>query len=300
MINTNSGELPMSLQHTPIPRRMLGRTGVELSIVGLGGIVVSQLEQSLANSIVADAVERGVNYFDVAPTYGDAEARLGPALEPFRKNVFLACKTTQRDRESAAANIDQSLKVLRTDHFDLYQLHCLQSLPDVDKALGPGGVMEAVEAAKRAGKIRFIGFSAHSVEAALAAMDRYPFDTILFPVNFVLFTKANFGPQVLAEANRRGLGVLALKAMAKSTWPATTDKKARPNPKCWYLPCEIPEEASLALRWTLSKPITAAIPPGDERYFSVAMDTAERFQPLTEEEEQRLMLSATGAEPIMR
>jgi predicted aldo/keto reductase-like oxidoreductase len=283
-----------------IPRRKLGRTGVELSIVGLGGIVVSKLEQTLANSIVANAVERGVNYFDVAPTYDDAEEKLGPALEPFRDRVFLACKTIKRDKESAATLLDQSLKKLRTDHFDLYQFHCFQTVKEIDQALGPGGAMEAVDAAKRAGKVRFIGFSAHSTEAALAAMDRYPFDSILFPFNFVLFTQYNFGPQVLAEANRRGMGVLALKAMAKSTWPASIDKSARPNPKCWYYPCEITNEAALALRWTLSKPITAAIPPGDERYFPVALDAAENFRPVTSDEEQSLMFSAAGAEAFLR
>ncbi|MBI3829192.1 MAG: aldo/keto reductase [Planctomycetes bacterium] len=283
-----------------IPRRKLGRTGVELSIVGMGGIVVSDTEQSFANRTVAQAVARGVNYFDVAPTYGNAEERLGPALEPYRQDVFLACKTTKRDKASAAAELDASLQRLRTDHVDLYQFHALTEMKDLDRVLGPGGAMEAFLEARKAGKIRFIGFSAHSSETALAALDRFAFDTILFPINYVLFTQANFGPAVLAKALEKGVGILALKAMARTTWPASIKKSAHPNPKCWYQPCAMPEEAALALRWTLAHPVTAALPPGDETYFPFALDVAERFQPLDPNEEQALRAQAAGLDPIMR
>ncbi len=284
----------------PIPKRRLGKTGVDLSIIALGGVAVMDTEQSFANSLVAEAFDRGINYFDVAPSYDNAQERLGPALEPYRRRVFLACKTLERGREGAAAELEQSLKLLRTDHLDLYQLHALTKMEDLEKALGPGGAMETFVAARQAGKIRFIGFSAHSVETALAALDRFDFDTILFPTNFVLFSQANFGPQVQARARQKGMGILALKAMAKTKWPESMKAGERPNSKCWYQPCAISEEASLALRWTLSQPITAAVPPGDERLFRLAMDVAQRFQPLREEEEKTLMARAAGVEPLFR
>jgi len=282
------------------PKRRLGKTGVKLSIIGFGGIVVTDTEQSWANNIVAEAFDRGINYFDVAPTYGNAQERLGPALEPYRKRVFLACKTTKRDKEGAAAELDESLRLLRTDYLDLYQLHALTKMEELEKALGPGGAMETYVAARKAGKIRFIGFSAHSVETALAAMDRFDFDTILFPFNFVLFSQANFGPQVLERARKKGLGILALKAMAKTKWPESMKESERPQPKCWYEPAALPEEAALALRWTLSQPITAAVPPGDEKYFRLAMDVGQKFAPVTKEEEKTLMAQAAGVEPIFR
>jgi len=282
-----------------IPRRKLGNTGVELSIVGLGGIIVTDNSPEFASQVVGDAVARGVNYFDVAPTYGNAELRLGPALEPYRKDVFLACKTIKRDGPSAQIELEQSLQLLRTDHFDLYQLHGLSKMEELEQCLGKGGALETFEAAKRAGKIRFIGFSAHSVEVALAAMARYPFDTILFPVNYVLFSQANFGPQVLAEAQKLGLGILALKAMARSVWPKGLKGNERSSQKCWYQPCDLPTEASLALRWTLSKAVTSALPPGDERYFPVALDVAENCKPLSAEEEKTLFAQAEGLEPIL-
>ncbi len=286
-------------QLPPIPKRRLGKTGIDLSIIALGGVAVMDTEQPFANNLVAEAFDRGINYFDVAPSYNNAQERLGPALAPYRQRVFLACKTLARDKAGAAAELDQSLKLLRTDHVDLFQLHALTKMEDLEKALGPGGAMETFLAARQAGKIRFIGFSAHSVETALAALDRFDFDTLLFPTGFVLFSQANFGPQVHARARQKGMGILALKAMAKGKWPASVKQSERPA-KCWYQPCAFPEEASLALRWTLSRPITAAVPPGEERYFRLAMDVAQRFEPLSAEEEKSLMARAAGVEPLFR
>jgi aryl-alcohol dehydrogenase-like predicted oxidoreductase len=263
----------------------------------LGGIVVTNTEQAFANNIVAEAFDRGINYFDVAPSYGNAQERFGPALAPYRSRSFLACKTGERTKSGAAKELEESLRLLRTDHLDLYQFHHLTTMDEVNTVFGPEGAMETFQAAKKAGKVRFIGFSAHSAEAALAALDRYEFDTILLPINFVLFSQANFGPQVVARAREKGMGILALKSMAKTTWPAA-QMKNHPHPKCWYQPAALPDEAALGLRWTLSQPITAAVPPGDENYFRLAMDVAQRFARIKPEEEKTLMARAQGVEPI--
>jgi aryl-alcohol dehydrogenase-like predicted oxidoreductase len=266
-------------------RRTLGNTGAELSIIGLGGIVVARLPQEEANRIVAGAVDRGVNYFDVAPTYGDAQDRLGPALQPYRKDAFLACKTTERTAEGSAKELEGSLRALRTDHVDVYQLHGLITMEEVETAFGPGGAMETFTRAKQQGKARFLGFSAHSVEAALEALRRYPFDSVLFPFNYVCWHKGDFGPQVLEAARQAGAGRLALKAMARTNW---ADRSKARYDKTWYEPFDELEPASLALRWTLSQDITAAVPPGEPKVFAMALDIAARFQPITPEEEARL------------
>jgi predicted aldo/keto reductase-like oxidoreductase len=281
----------------PIARRALGQTGEQLSIIAFGGILVMDREPGATANLVAEAVDRGINYFDVAPSYGNAQERLGPALAPYRNKCFLAGKTEGRMKDDSRAQLEQSLKLLKTDHLDLYQFHALTKMSDLDKVLGPGGAMETMEAAKKEGKIRFIGFSVHSVETALAALDRYNFDTVLFPVNWVLFTQANFGPQILKRAQEKMIGALALKSMAKTVWPAT-EKPHHPQPNCWYKPAGFPDEASLGLRWTLGHPITAAIPPGDEQYFRLAMDVAQNFKPLDAHEEQALLGSSHGVEPI--
>jgi aryl-alcohol dehydrogenase-like predicted oxidoreductase len=281
----------------PIARRTLGKTGEKLSILGFGGIVVMDETTGEATNIVAEAVDRGINYFDVAPSYGNAQERLGPALAPYRNKCFLACKTEGRMKDDSRKQLEESLRLLKTDHLDLYQFHALTKMTDLDKVLGPGGAMETMEAAKKEGKIRYIGFSVHSAETAVAAMDRYPFDTVLFPVNWVLFTQAGFGPQILKKAQEKKMGILALKSMAKTVWPAG-ERENHPEPKCWYQPAAFPGEASLGLRWTLGHPITAAIPPGDERYFRLAMDVAQNYKPLETHEEQALLAGGHGVEPI--
>src|SRR5271165_190240 len=295
--SANSLQGAANTSSQPIAKRALGKTGEQLSIIGFGGIVVMDETPGASANIVSEAVDRGINYFDVAPSYGNAQERLGPALEPYRKNVFLACKTDGRTKDESRRDLEQSLRLLKTDHLDLYQFHALTKMKDLDQVLAPGGAMETMEAARKEGKIRYIGFSVHSAETAVAALERYPFDTILFPVNWVLFSQANFGPQILKKAQDKRVGILALKAMAKTTWP-DAQKKDHPEPKCWYQPAAFPDEAGLGLRWTLGHPITAAIPPGDERYFRLAMDVAQSFKPLAAHEEQALLSGGHGVEPI--
>jgi aryl-alcohol dehydrogenase-like predicted oxidoreductase len=295
--STNQLQSSTVTKSNPIVRRTLGRTGEQLSIIGFGGIVVMNEEPGAAANVVAEAVDRGINYFDVAPSYGNAQERLGVALAPYRRNCFLACKTDGRLKDDSRAQLEESLRLLKTDHVDLYQFHALTKMTDLDKVLGPGGAIETMEAAKKEGKIRYIGFSVHSAETALAAMNRYNFDTVLFPVNWVLFTQAGFGPQILKRAQEKKMGILALKGMAKTVWSAD-QRQNHPDPKCWYQPAAFPDEASLGLRWTLGHPITAAIPPGDERYFRLAMDVAQAYKPLEAHEEQALLSGGHGVEPI--
>ena len=216
------------------------------------------------------------------------------ALEPYRKKVFLACKTGKRDAAGAEEELQASLKRLHTDHFDLYQLHAVSSMDDVEKIMAPGGALETFVKARERGLTRFLGFSAHSEEAAIALMDRFAFDTILFPFNWVCWLKNNFGPAVLTHAKEKGMGILALKSLAKHKWESETRAWA----KCWYHPADTAEEAALGLRFTLSRPITAAPTPGHEHLFNWACDAAEHFTPITPAEEAELARRAQALEPI--
>jgi aryl-alcohol dehydrogenase-like predicted oxidoreductase len=280
-----------------LERRVLGKTGEKLSVIGFGGIVVMNTTPEQAAARVRQAIEAGVNYFDVAPSYGNAEDMLGPALEPHRKGVFLACKTQGRTKEAASAELESSLRKMRTDHFDLYQHHAVTKKADAERILGPGGAMEAFEAARKAGKVRFLGFSAHSVEAATALLDGYAFNTILFPVNYATWHAGSFGPQVLARAKEKGMGILCLKAMAKQPWPEGAKKRYE---KCWYEPFDTKDEAGLALRFTLSHPVTAAIPPGDENLFKMALELAAGFRPLTLAEAEAMKAKGMAAPPLFK
>lgn len=278
-----------------IPKRPYGKKGDKLSIIGLGGIVLARLPQKEADAIAREAFERGINYFDVAPTYWDAEERMGPAIKSFRDKLFLACKTTKRDAKGAQEELEASLRKLQTDRFDLYQLHALSNMQELEQCFAPGGAMETFLKAREQGKVRYIGFSAHSEEVALEAIKRFPFDSALFPFNFVTLFRGNFGWELLKEAPKRGVTLLALKALARTHW----QEGAKRLEKCWYEPITDPKLAELALRFTLSLPnITAAIPPGDENIFRMAIPLAERFRRITQREEQQLRAEAERLAPI--
>ena len=270
-------------------KRAYGKSGVQLSIIGFPGLMLSRLDQDASNRIVAEAFERGVCYFDVAPAYGNAEIKMGPALEPYRKKVILACKTKARTREGLEAELKRSLERLKTDYFDIYQMHHLVGVEkDVDVASRKGGAFEALAAAKKEGRIRAVGFSAHTIEAAMATLDRFEFDSVLFPFNFASFLKAGFGPQVMAKAIERGISRLAIKPGVRSKWTSREVQDKSPFKWMWYRPIEDRETAALSYRFTLSQPITAAMPPHDPTLFRMGLDIGMQFKPLTPEEEQKV------------
>lgn len=276
-------------------KRRYGNANIYLSVVGFGGIAVMNERQDEANRLVAKAIDRGINYFDVAPSYGNAEERLGPALKPYRNSVFLACKTLKRTGKEVEEEMHQSLKKLHTDHFDLYQLHAVTTLDEVDQIFSEGGAIEAIIEAREQGLIKYIGFSAHSEEAALSLLDRFKFDSILFPINWVCWHQGNFGPRVIEKALEKGVAILALKTMAKRR---LKEDEPRKWPKCWYAPVERFEEAVMAVRFTLSLPVTAAVAPGHAELLWWMCDAAEAFKPLSEDEKIAVANRSRGLEPI--
>ena len=277
-------------------KRAYGSAGETLSLIGFGGIVVMGAEQTEADRRVREAFDKGVNYFDVAPSYGDAEDRLGPALVGLRDSVFLACKTGKRDKVGAAAELRDSLRRLQTDRFDLYQLHAVSSVEEAEACLAPGGALEAFVEAREAGLVRYLGFSAHSAEAALRLLEQFAFNSVLLPLNYTTYYQAGFGPQVVAAAQERGAALLALKAMARRPWQEGADRSLAQN--TWYEPHTDRAEAELALRWTLSLPITAALPPGDPKLFAWALEFAERFTPLDANERAAAEAKAHDHSPL--
>lgn len=278
-------------------KRPYGQTGIDLSIIGFGGILVTNTEPAEASRLVARAVDHGINYFDVAPSYGNAEECLGPALAPYRKDVFLACKTTERSREGAEREMMQSLAHMHSEHFDLYQLHAMTTQEDFDAATAPDGALPFLVEARDKGLIRHIGFSAHSAEIAVQLLDYFAFDSVLFPLNWTHYFQANFGPQVVAKAEETGAARLALKALA---YGKISDGEEKKYAKCWYHPIDDRELADLALRFTLSQPITAAIPPGEAKFFDMALEIAAEFRPIEASEIAVLRERSAAAEPLFR
>jgi aryl-alcohol dehydrogenase-like predicted oxidoreductase len=278
-----------------VEKRMLGKTGIELSRIGFGGILVTDETPAEAERLVKKAIDAGINYFDVAPSYGNAQKMLGSALKPFRKDVFLACKSQLRDYDGVMREFKESLDLLKTNRINLYQLHAVTTDEDVDQILSSNGALKAFLELKENGVIDFIGFSAHTEAAALRLMENYDFDTVLFPFNWVLWNKTNFGKRVMETAQKKEMGILALKAMAKR---ALGKDEIKEYSKCWYYPVDSYKEAEAAVRFTLSLPVTAAVMPGHEKFFDWAIKIEKGFEALNEDKKREIYEKAQNYKPI--
>lgn len=277
----------------------LGKTGINASAVVFGGIINMDESQEQANRFVAQAIDAGVNYFDVAPTYGNAEERLGPALAPYRKDVYLACKTEERSAKGAREKLEASLRKLRTDHFDVYQLHALTTDADLDEAFGPGGAMEVIEKAKAQGIIRNIGFSAHNEDVALRALSMYGFDTVLFPLNWALGINRGWGDRISQEVGKRGIGLLGMKTLVRRMW---REGEERVYPKSWCQPLWGNEALSLAaMKYAVAKGAQTLVPPGNIEHFTFMLDHVDRAftEPMTNAEWEMLRHEAQEAQNEM-
>ncbi len=287
-LSAEPAQAPAVEQVAGLPRRPLGRTGRKVSVVGFPGLALIHYDQKTCTVGLRSALERGVNYFDVAPAYGNGqcETKMGIGLEGVdRDSYFLACKTKRRDREGAQKELDQSLRLLKTDHFDLYQLHHLRFPDEVKQALGPGGALEAIVKARDAGKVKFIGFSAHTTKGALEGMRGFRFDTVMFPINFVELLKRGFGQAVLDLARQQGAAVLAIKTMSRGRWPQGVQRMRQ----WWYRSVEEPDEVDLAWRYTLSQPgVVVGFPPAFLDLLDKAIAAGKQYRPVTEAEVARL------------
>lgn len=281
----------------PLPQRALGRTGHHSSILALGGFGLSFLGQSEANGVVDDALARGVNHFDVAPSYGDAEMKLAPSVARHRGHMFLACKTRERRAGAAREELQRSLERLRTDHFDLYQCHAVSDAFDLERLLGPGGAIEAIDAARAAGLTRFVGITGHHCAVLRQALERYPFDTVMFPLNPIQAADprpaTDYRP-LLRTAVERGVGAIAIKATARGPWP----NGDAPSYTTWYRPFDQPERVAERLAFTLSHPVATCVLPGDVRLWPAIFGAAERFTPMVEAQLEAMIAGAVGSDPL--
>ena len=277
-------------------KRRLGKTEQMSSIIAFGGAALWQISQKDTDAVIELATEHGVNHFDVSPTYGQAEVRLGPWMEKHHKEVFLACKTIERSKTRAWESIKRSLETLRVDYFDLYQFHGVDDLETLSVILSPGGALEAVLEAKEQGLVRHIGITGHRPFVYVEALNRFDFDTVLFPLNRVLAAHRNdfndFAP-LLEIAQRKDVGTIAIKAIAKRPWEA-----AMRMYQTWYEPFDEQAEIDKSLWYTLSQGITTAVMPAEPRLLTMVIDAAERFRALDTEEQEEAVAQVRQYRPI--
>ena len=250
-------------------KTILGKTGIESSRIIFGGMIIRDEEQTAANRYVSEAIDMGVNFFDVAPGYGDAEVKLGPALKSYRSKVALACKTFDKKAADARKSIENSLKVLQTDYFDLFQLHCLSEVDDVDKVFAEDGAMPAILEAQKKGLIKHIGLTAHNEDTALLALEKFDFESIMFPINWALDLGIGFGSRIPERCKKDNIGLIAMKSLAHRKWRAGEEAA---YPKSWVKPiCGDDRLAVCALKYALYRHSDTIVPPGTFEQFCFAV-----------------------------
>ncbi|MCL5075786.1 MAG: aldo/keto reductase [Chloroflexi bacterium] len=188
----------------------LGRTGLDVSVIGFGGIPIQRLGLAEAKQVLTSAVNMGINYFDTARAYTDSEEKIGSALQDRRSQVYLATKTLARTKAEAARDIAESLRRLRTNYIDVYQLHNVDNETIYAQVMGPGGALEALEEAKSAGKVGHIGMSTHSHRMALVGLRSGEFETLMVALNFV---ETEVEQEVIPLAHELDIAVIGMKPL---------------------------------------------------------------------------------------
>lgn len=271
--------------------RRLGRLGVQNSVLIYGAAALGQVDQDVADASLQQALDGGITHIDVAASYGDAELRVGPWMPQIRDRVFLSTKTGLRERDAAWAQINESLQRLQTDHVDLLQLHAIGDLGELDLATGPDGALEAAVRAQQEGLVGAVGITGHGPQAPathLEALRRFPFATVLTPINVALHRDPAYRAdyEALVEQVRSDdVGLMAIKTTARRNWPGVragepADSQAYAT---WYEPFDDYQRVRAAVSWSLAHPEISGIPTaGDVRLLGLQLRAEADRMPLDE------------------
>jgi aryl-alcohol dehydrogenase-like predicted oxidoreductase len=279
--------------------RKFGRTGHLSTIAIFGAAAFWEISQAEADKVMEKIIDAGVNHIDVAPSYGQAELRVGPWMPRERERFFLGCKTQERTKEGAWNELHGSLQRLQTESFDLYQLHAITTMDELDQVTMTGGALEALIEAKNAGLTRYLGITGHGVEAPaifLEALKRFEFDSVLFPLNFVQMANPLYRKNtedLLTECKQKDVGSMVIKSITKGPWGAKHQ-----SANTWYEPFEKMTEIQDAVNFALSYPVTGICTAGDIHLLSLVMQACENFSPLSRKELEALVITGQSLQPL--
>jgi aryl-alcohol dehydrogenase-like predicted oxidoreductase len=279
--------------------RRFGRTGHMSTVAIFGAVAFLKLTQEQADQAMQQVIQAGVNHIDVAPEYGLAEERVGAWMPRLRQQFFLGCKTLERSRTGAAAELRVSLKKLQVDAFDLYQVHCVSTFEDLDNVTGKDGALEAIIEARDAGLTRFVGITSHGIHAPailLEALRRFDFDTVLFPVNFVLFANPAYreeAQELLQVCQERDIGVMAIKAACKGPY-----KEGEKKFNTWYEPFTDFEHIQRGVNFALSQNVTGACSVGEVSLLPFFLKACQDYRRLSPAELEALLATAPAYTPL--
>ena len=273
-------------------KRKLGRTGHESTVVTFGTAGIGRATQEVADRAVESILKHGVNHIDIAPSYGEAMERMKPWMPKLRDKAFLGGKTAKRTKAEAWVEIRQCLERLGVESFDLFQLHAVTNLEELDKATGEGGALEALVEMRERGLTKWIGITGHGPETPktqLEALRRFDFDTIMFPVSASMYRNAQYrkdAEELLATAAEKNVGIHTIKMIARGGWGDRQHECTT-----WYDPHREQKDIDRALWWVFSQPMHTAPSAGDVELLPRVLDAAERFQRLSAQEQAEVVRS---------
>ena len=279
--------------------RRFGRTGHMSTIAIFGAAAFWEISQADADKVMEQVIEAGVNHIDVAPSYGQAEQRVGPWMPRERGRFFLGCKTMERTKQGAWDEMQRSLKLLQTETFDLYQCHAITTMEELDAITMKGGALEAFVEARQRGLINYIGITGHGVNAPqiyLEALRRFDFDSVLFPLNIVQFAIPEFrksADELIATCKAKDVGTMIIKTITKAPWGE------RPHTaNTWYEPFDKLAEIQRAINFGLSYEVTGLCTAGDTRILPLVLEACKNFTPMNEAQREEMIQSAKQYEPL--
>ena len=279
--------------------RRFGRTGHLSTIAIFGAAAFWEISQTDADKVMEQVIEAGINHIDVAPSYGQAEQRVGPWMPRERDRFFLGCKTMERTRQGAWDEMQRSLKLLQTESFDLYQCHAITTMEELDSVTMKGGALEAFVEARQRGLTKYIGITGHGADAPkiyLEALRRFDFDSILFPLNFVQMANPEFkkhAEDLIATCKAKDVGTMVIKTITKGPWG---EREHTAN--TWYEPFDKMDEVQKAVNFALSYDVTGLCTAGDTRILPLVLKACENFKRLGQSEIAEMIRSGQQFEPL--
>ena len=282
-------------------KRRFGRTGHQSTVAIFGAAAFWEIEQKDADRVMEMVIEAGINHIDIAPSYGQAELRIGPWMKTERERFFLGCKTMERTKEGAWREMYESLKRLHTDSFDLYQCHAVTTFDELDALFAKGGAMEAMIEAREQGLTKYLGITGHGVDAPaiyLEALRRFDFDSVLFPMNFVQMAMPEFrkaAEELIAVCKAKDAGTMVIKSITKGPWgekPKTATT--------WYEPFDKMDEIQRGVNFVLSHDVTGVCTAGDTKILPMVIQACENFTPLNAQEQEEMIKSGAQFEALFK
>ena len=282
-----------------ISKAEFGRTGHHSSRVIFGAASLGSVTQRVADQTLEVLLRHGVNHIDTASVYGDSELRIAPWLKREPGRFFLATKGDKRDEKGAREEIERSLDRLGVDHVDLWQIHSIADPIEWDQALSPGGALDAALLAREQGLLKWIGITGHGAQIAAThrrSLDRFDFDTVLLPYNFITMRNAYYGDNFEAlfqTCQERNIAVQTIKSIALRPWMEHEHTRST-----WYQPLESPEDIDRAVWWVLARRGAFLNSASDVDLLPLVLDAAERFHKAPRDDEMKEMITRLHSEPL--